>query len=82
LTALKESGLSRIQNPDGTARSNGPSPKHNVAIYASSSAENIMANIIYDFILAHYNQAANSNSGDVQLKACIKDISFPDKCQR
>jgi hypothetical protein len=80
LTALKEAGLSSIQNPDGSARavgdlSSAPYPKHNVNVYLGAANSNIMRNGIYDLILAHSNPAQGGTAG-ADLQGCLADMSF------
>jgi hypothetical protein len=79
LTALKESGLSRVQNPDGSARadlSTAPYPAHNIGVNWGSVSNNIVQNGAYDFILAHYNlKAAGGVDGD-DRSSSIDDISW------
>jgi hypothetical protein len=79
LTDLKESGLSRVQNPNGFARdlSTAPYPTHNISVGWGSTNTNIMQNGVYDFVLAHYNpKAADGVDGD-DRSSSINNIGWP-----
>jgi hypothetical protein len=83
LEDLARAGLSPIQKWNGSALaanndavSDKPYPKHNMYVsYDAGEDKNIMANGMYDFVLAYYNPDSSGVVQGADLRACLISIS-------